>query len=374
MAFASSAAQTASSTARHPSRPRSRSRSLGPAHRRERGEPQEPLPLPERQAPQAAPRATRPAHIAPPLTSRQVEAFHRAVAEDRRLRRWMSRSPISSRAARGSTRPMSSRMPSSPAFTAATQPSSASRRRSRACPDGTRSRKHHSGLSPRGEEAQARSASEGSTSAWSISDVVVPPRARRAREWARQCTWTSDSLRCDRPVHYTGGSPAGRIDTSAGPIAADAVVLACPAYMQAELLADLDDGLAREVAAIPYNRIAVVALGYRRTDCPHSPDGFGYIAPQNTRRDVLGVQWCSAIFPDRARRVVCCGGHCAAASIVASSLTSMTRRSRRRSMPKSDWRWVFGASRSFGASFAGRGDPAVRDRPPRPRHSHRSGG
>ena len=85
--------------------------------------------------------------------------------------------------------------------------------------------------------------------------------------------------------------------------------------MQAELLADLDDGLAREVAAIPYNRIAVVALGYRRTDCPHSPDGFGYIAPQNTRRDVLGVQWCSAIFPDRAPpgcvlwRALCGGVH-----------------------------------------------------------------
>jgi protoporphyrinogen oxidase len=29
-------------------------------------------------------------------------------------------------------------------------------------------------------------------------------------------------------------------------------------------------------------------------------DGFGYIAPQNTCRDVLGVQWCSSIFPDRA--------------------------------------------------------------------------
>ena len=57
----------------------------------------------------------------------------------------------------------------------------------------------------RAAKERSANASEGSTSAWSISDVVVPPRARRAREWARQCTWTSDSLRCDRPVHYTGG-------------------------------------------------------------------------------------------------------------------------------------------------------------------------
>lgn len=97
--------------------------------------------------------------------------------------------------------------------------------------------------------------------------------------------------------------------------AADAVVLACPAYEQAEQLADLDPQLAGEVAGIPYNRIAVVALGYRRADCPGQPDGFGYIAPQNTRRDVLGVQWCSSIYPDRAPpgcvlwRALCGGVH-----------------------------------------------------------------
>jgi oxygen-dependent protoporphyrinogen oxidase len=83
---------------------------------------------------------------------------------------------------------------------------------------------------------------------------------------------------------------------------ADAVVLACPAYEQAAILEELNPELSKEVGAIPYNRIAVVALGYRQKDCPRSVDGFGYIAPQNTRRDVLGVQWCSSIFPDRAPR------------------------------------------------------------------------
>jgi oxygen-dependent protoporphyrinogen oxidase len=81
---------------------------------------------------------------------------------------------------------------------------------------------------------------------------------------------------------------------------ADAVVLACPAYEQAAILQELDPALADLAGGIAYNRIAVVALGYRQMDCPWSPDGFGYIAPQNTRRDVLGVQWCSSIFPDRA--------------------------------------------------------------------------
>jgi oxygen-dependent protoporphyrinogen oxidase len=96
---------------------------------------------------------------------------------------------------------------------------------------------------------------------------------------------------------------------------ADAVVLTCPAYEQAAILAELDSELADEVAGIPYNRIAVVALGYRQSDCPGTQDGFGYIAPQNLRRDVLGVQWCSSIFPARAPdgcvlwRALCGGVH-----------------------------------------------------------------
>ncbi|HLW68850.1 MAG TPA: protoporphyrinogen oxidase [Gemmataceae bacterium] len=81
---------------------------------------------------------------------------------------------------------------------------------------------------------------------------------------------------------------------------ADAVVLTCPAPQQAPIVSDLDEALAQEISAIPYNRIAVVAVGYKRTDVPNVPEGFGYIAPQRTQRDLLGVQWCSAIFPDRA--------------------------------------------------------------------------
>ena len=80
----------------------------------------------------------------------------------------------------------------------------------------------------------------------------------------------------------------------------DAVVLTCPTYRQARLLSELDPGLSAEIAAIRYNRIAVVALGYRAADVPRPLDGFGYLSPQRSRRDVLGVQWCSSIFPGRA--------------------------------------------------------------------------
>lgn len=95
-----------------------------------------------------------------------------------------------------------------------------------------------------------------------------------------------------------------------------ALVLTTRAHEQADQVEQLDATLASEMRAIPYNRIAVVALGYRRSDVSrHDLDGFGYIAPQNTHRDVLGVQWCSSIYPDRAPadmllwRALCGGWH-----------------------------------------------------------------
>jgi oxygen-dependent protoporphyrinogen oxidase len=96
---------------------------------------------------------------------------------------------------------------------------------------------------------------------------------------------------------------------------AEAAVLACPAYQQAAILADLDSELAHLVGAIPYNRVAVVALGYRRIDVPVSLDGFGYLTPRGSRTDVLGVQWCSSTYPARAPdgmvllRAICGGWH-----------------------------------------------------------------
>ena len=84
------------------------------------------------------------------------------------------------------------------------------------------------------------------------------------------------------------------------PWTADAVALTCPAYQQAALLADEDAELAAKIDGIAYNRVAVVALGYRAADIPVSLEGFGYLSPQRERRDVLGVQWCSSIFPGRS--------------------------------------------------------------------------
>ena len=81
---------------------------------------------------------------------------------------------------------------------------------------------------------------------------------------------------------------------------ADDVVLTCPSHQSAEIVRSMDPDLSRELADIPFNRIAVVALGFRAQDVPGGVDGFGFIVPQRLKRDLLGVQWCSSIYPGRA--------------------------------------------------------------------------
>jgi oxygen-dependent protoporphyrinogen oxidase len=93
--------------------------------------------------------------------------------------------------------------------------------------------------------------------------------------------------------------PSGWIVEADGQrLEADAVVLTCPAAEQARLLQPVDAELASEIGAIAYNRVAVVALGYRKADVPHPLEGFGYLTPQRERLVALGAQWCSSIFPD----------------------------------------------------------------------------
>jgi protoporphyrinogen/coproporphyrinogen III oxidase len=81
---------------------------------------------------------------------------------------------------------------------------------------------------------------------------------------------------------------------------ADAVILACPSFAQAEIVEPIDRDLARLLGEIRYNSVTVVALGFRISDLTAPIDGFGYLIPQRTRSDVLGVLWNSSIFDDRA--------------------------------------------------------------------------
>ena len=80
----------------------------------------------------------------------------------------------------------------------------------------------------------------------------------------------------------------------------DGVVVATPAFVSADLLADLDSDLAAAHAGIPYGSSVVVSLAFSRADVLPL-DGYGYIVPRIEGADVLACTWSSQKWHDRAR-------------------------------------------------------------------------
>ncbi len=83
------------------------------------------------------------------------------------------------------------------------------------------------------------------------------------------------------------------------PLAATAVVVACPSWFAAPVLASLDGALSAQVEGIPTVAVAVVHLGFARQDASGLA-GFGFLIPRGESASVLGVLLPSNIFPRRA--------------------------------------------------------------------------
>jgi len=123
-------------------------------------------------------------------------------------------------------------------------------------------------------------------------------------EWPRAIARALGPQRVWRKARATGLHAAGpgwalvvdrdgQIET----IEAASVVIAAPAYAAADLVAELDKAAAAALRDIPYSSMAVVNLGYKRSQVSHPLDGFGVLAPSCERRNFLGLLWASSLFP-----------------------------------------------------------------------------
>lgn len=85
------------------------------------------------------------------------------------------------------------------------------------------------------------------------------------------------------------------------PLDADAVVLACPAAVQARLVRGMDPELAAPLDAITTAPMGVLIARADPGTWPTEPDGFGVLAARGTDLGgVLGVLFTSCVFPDQA--------------------------------------------------------------------------
>jgi oxygen-dependent protoporphyrinogen oxidase len=83
-------------------------------------------------------------------------------------------------------------------------------------------------------------------------------------------------------------------------LAADAVVVATPAYAAATLLAGIAPSAAEQLAGIEYAAVGVVNLGYRSEQVSHRLEGFGFLVPRSEGLRTLGTVWTSSLFAGRA--------------------------------------------------------------------------
>src|SRR5581483_5652296 len=82
--------------------------------------------------------------------------------------------------------------------------------------------------------------------------------------------------------------------------AADAVVLAVPAFVAARLVEGFDGELARRLRAIAYLPMRVAGIAFRREDVADPLDGFGFLAARGQGVRILGALYSSTIFPAHA--------------------------------------------------------------------------
>jgi oxygen-dependent protoporphyrinogen oxidase len=83
-------------------------------------------------------------------------------------------------------------------------------------------------------------------------------------------------------------------------LSAKAVIFATPTDVTGNLLGRLHPAFEPLLAQIEYASVAVVSLGYRKSDVGHSLDGFGFLVPRSAGLRVLGTVWNSSLFPGRA--------------------------------------------------------------------------
>ena len=82
-------------------------------------------------------------------------------------------------------------------------------------------------------------------------------------------------------------------------VEADAVILATPAFVTAELVRSISPPAAALLDAITHASTATVSLAYRAGDTGRAPEGYGFVVPRVEGRQLIAATWSSNKWPSR---------------------------------------------------------------------------
>ena len=145
---------------------------------------------------------------------------------------------------------------------------------------------------------------------------VLRGMARGGRKPARMCSFSGGGMQrlTDRLGERLGnglrlGTTVSRIERHGarwrvvhddGDHLADAVVVATPADIAAELVAGFDSSLAAQLREISYAPMRAIGVAFRAEDVPVRLDGFGFLAARGSGVRILGATYTSTIVPEQA--------------------------------------------------------------------------
>lgn len=103
-------------------------------------------------------------------------------------------------------------------------------------------------------------------------------------------------------VRLPPGDARGRwqLETASGPLHADDVVLAVPAYVAADLVEGIDEELASMCRELVYASVVSVFLAYRKFDVRHPLDARGILVPRAENRPLRECSFVSSAWDHRA--------------------------------------------------------------------------
>ena len=111
-----------------------------------------------------------------------------------------------------------------------------------------------------------------------------------------------ETLVCNNPVEGLSKTKDGwRVHCKNGDIDARAVVLACPAPVQAKLVRGLDSSLANALDEIPYAPVTVVVTAWPAGAYDRSPHGFGVLVADGEDLGILGTLFTSEAYPSQSK-------------------------------------------------------------------------
>lgn len=113
------------------------------------------------------------------------------------------------------------------------------------------------------------------------------------------------------PVKILKGCPVRRVSLRAEggyeitvgedrPFSAEAIILATPAYVAADMVEGFSGDLAADLRTIRYVSTATVSMAFSKEGFPHPLNGFGFVVSGGDPGGIMACTWTSTKFPHRA--------------------------------------------------------------------------